>query len=108
MKKLTLALLAFLTVGAAAQSRHYISENGVIHVHRPGVYETRVVEVTAPVRVVTPAERVLVVPDSTVHRTILIDDDTADVPLIYPHAELDPHLYEVEVYRRTIEVRDND
>jgi hypothetical protein len=106
MKKLTLALLAFLAVGAAAQNRHYEGANGVIHVHpNDQIYRTQIIEVV-PVRQVTPVERVIVVPDGTVHHTIWIDDDTADVPLIYPNVRLEPTT-ELEIYRR-VEIRELD
>ena len=83
MKKLTLALLAFMAIGASAeQHRHYIGEHGVIHSSSAGRYETRAVQVV-PVRiapaVVTPT-RVLVVPTTTTRTVIL--DDTADVELL--------------------------
>ncbi len=92
MKKLTLAIVAFLAVGASAQSRHYTTENGMVTATPHGKYETRVVEVT-PVRMVpvstarstqllvVPASNTVVVPS----RTVLLQteyDDTADVELL--------------------------
>lgn len=92
MKKLTIAILACLAVGASAQSRHYTTEHGTVTATPHGMYETRVVEVT-PIRMVpvstSHSTQLLVVPASEAvmvpSRTVLIQtryDDTADVELL--------------------------
>lgn len=110
MKKLALALVAFMAVGASAQTRHYVTKDGIVHIHRPEVYQTRVVEVT-PVQVVPVAPtRVILTPEATTvttTRTLLLENDTADVPLIYPNAELSPAEYDYVIHR-TVEVRSGD
>ena len=110
MKKLLLALVACMAVGASAQTLHYVTDDGIVHIHRPEVYQTRVVEVT-PVQVmpVVPT-RVILAPETTTvttTRTLLLGDDTADVPLIYPDAELSPVEYDYVIHR-TVEVRSSE
>ena len=111
MKKLTLALVACLAVGASAGTRHYTTENGMVTVRDGEMLETRVVEVV-PVRVVpVSTTTILVAPSSqdnalNVRRYDMLD--TADTSDDLNRSDYYEYLYETRSNGRTLETDMND
>lgn len=94
MKKLTLALVACMALGASAQVRHYLTRNGVVSISPEGTSQTRVVEL-APVQVVPYATNpILVVPSHPMLRVpsgpTIILEDTANVEML-PAQDIDAY-----------------
>lgn len=115
MKKLTLAILAFLAVGATAQTRHYLTEEGVVVTSPTGIVESRVIEVT-PIEVMRtlPLSVLFEVPGDEARRINVRhydtrnDADTADI-----NDELDelidtrdPHYFDVLYEADTFQERE--
>lgn len=109
-KTLTLALLAALTVGASAQTRHYATGNSVVTALPGGdKVETRMVEVV-PVTVIRTSEAPVfyTLPASSAEARVLQVrryDDTANTTegLNMPRHELHDVLYETKSSTTTIE-----
>ena len=94
MKKLTLALVACMALGASAQVRHYETRGGVVSATPEGKFYTPIVQVM-PVQAVPYATRpVLVVPARPMLRVpagpTIILEDTADVEM-FPSREADAY-----------------
>lgn len=103
MKKLALAIVACLAVGASAQTRHYSTGNSIVTALPGGAkVETQLVEVVPAAVVPVTSTPVLLTVPSTQTRVLHVhqydvDDDTADT--------LDRLYYPEDVYYNVITTR---
>jgi hypothetical protein len=105
MKKLTLALLACLTVAASAQSRHYATGDAVVTVLPGGAtVETRMVEVV-PMEVLRVSETPVLYTLPAATRVEVRHYDTADTldEVRFPRETMYDVLYETRTTTTTIE-----